>query len=148
MVTEDEPGFIAAERNPYYWKVDTDGNQLPYIDRLLALQNIEGEVAVAKAMAGEFDYARASLDDYVLLRENEEAGNYKVHLWNVVGSTHFGLQINQTYAKDLVLRDIFRDVRFRRALSVAINRDEINEVSVPGLGRTGPGDGFTKDKLL
>ena len=137
VVTEDEPGFIAAERNPYYWKVDTDGNQLPYIDRLLALQNIEGEVAAAKAMAGEFDYARASLDDYVLLRENEKAGNYKVHLWNVVGSTHFGLQINQTYAKDLVLRDIFRDVRFRRALSVAINRDEINEVLFQGLGVPG-----------
>ena len=80
VVTEDEPGYIAAERNPYYWKVDTDGNQLPYIDRLMALQNIEVEVATAKAMAGEFDYARASLDDYVLLREKEEAGNYKVHL--------------------------------------------------------------------
>ena len=105
---------------PITGKVDTDGNQLPYIDRLMALQNIEVEVATAKAMAGEFDYARASLDDYVLLRENEEAGNYKVHLWNVVGSTHFGIQINQTYAQDLVLRDIFRDVRFRRALSLAI----------------------------
>lgn len=134
VVTEKGPGYMIAERNPYYWKVDTEGNQLPYIDKLMVLQNIEAEVATAKMLAGDFDYANATLEDLVLLKEKEEEGNYKVRLWNVVSSTVFGLQINQTYAKDLVLRDIFRDARFRQALSLAINREEMNEVLFHGLG--------------
>ena len=76
---------LVMERNPYYWKVDTAGNQLPYIDRL-DIQIPEGNVAelvVLKGIAGELDMQTRGVNmlDIPLLLENQEAGDYRIIIW-------------------------------------------------------------------
>ena len=123
------------ERNAYFWKVDPAGQQLPYIDRVLSTPNADVEVFNLKAIAGEVDWAIAqtnfaSLPDY---KENEDRGNYTITLIPGIDvGRAFGF--NPTY-KDEKYRALMDDVRFRRAMSVALDRDELNEVYFLGLGR-------------
>jgi len=123
-----------AERNPYYWKVDSAGNQLPYIDRVFipsaGTGAGESELLTAKIIAGEVDLQglNTRLEDYPLYMENAEKGNYRVFLYPNTRANECSIMFNLTYEEDPVLRDIFRDVRFRRAASLAIDREEINKV--------------------
>ncbi len=135
MVTDKGLDYIIAERNPYYWKVDTAGNQLPYIDKVRVSIVADTEMMNMKAVTGEADFAglNTTMENYTLYKENEEKGNYRVLLWQRVQGVDVIYQPNLTYEEDLVLRDIFRDVRFRRALSLAINRDEINQMLYYGM---------------
>jgi len=127
------PTLEIFERNPYYWMVDTAGNQLPYIDELVS--NVAGDVETAnlKVISGEIDLVGMglSLQNYPLYKENEKKGNYRVLLWQNTNSTEASLAFNLNH-KNPVLRKIFQDVRFRRAMSLAINRDEISEVVYRG----------------
>ena len=124
------------ERNPYYWKVDAEGNQLPYIDRMQVSHVGNKEVVLLKLANGEIDYVRYNIDmeDFPYLIENQEQGGFTVYKnWvSPYGPLHT-YRFNQT-TKDPVLREIFRDIRFRRAMSLAINRDEINELLFFGTG--------------
>lgn len=124
---------IIAERNPYYWKVDTKGNQLPYIDRIAWDMVQDIQMITMKAVSGEVDMQARNLSfsDYPLLMENRDKGGYEVYLWNA-GEGASAIFPNQTLEGDEVLRNLVRDVRFRRALSMAINRDEVNEVAYLG----------------
>ena len=121
-----------AERNPYYWKVDPAGNQLPYIDRVFIPQagtGAQSELLTAKIIAGEVDLQGLNtlLEDYPLFKESAEKGNYRVLLYPNTRANECSIQLNLTYKEDPVLRDIFRDVRFRQAASLAIDREEINQ---------------------
>ena len=134
---------ILWERNPYYWRVDTAGNQLPYADSLLVIMtdNIKTTGPV-KSMAGELDINESGLAiaDFPVLKRNEEQGNYTVNNWlNAASSNAMALLPNYT-VDDPELREIFNDVRFRQALSLAINREEISENVFLGLVEpfTGP----------
>jgi len=123
-------------RNPYYWKVDAEGNQLPYIDRIKVTETPTPELVNAKILSGEVDLTwgfLTSLSNLALYKQGEKEGNYQVHLWQSTDSSAIFYQPNQTIEKP-VLRKIFRDVRFRRALSLGINREEINNVVFFGLG--------------
>ncbi len=126
-----EPRFVQM-RNPYYWKVDPEGNQLPYIDRVTCDLVANTEMIHLKAFSGEIDFQcrRVGGADYTFLKENEDKGDYQVLDWQ---SGNGGILIwpNLT-CKDLVLRKIFQDVRFRKALSLAINREEVNEFCYQG----------------
>lgn len=135
MLVRRGTDFIVSERNTYYWKVDIAGNQLPYIDRIQVFVVTDTEMMNMKAVTGEADYAclETSMDNYTLYKENEKKGNYRVLLWNRVQGADVAYQCNLTYKDDIVLRDIFRDVRFRRTLSLAINRDEINQALYYGM---------------
>ncbi len=126
---EKTPGYWSLERNPYFWAVDTEGNQLPYIDGILLTLVEDREMVASKVATGEVDWAakETALKDYPLYMGNEEKGNFRVILWKSIFGGDCVYQFNQTYKKDLVLRDILRDLRFRQALSLAINREEINE---------------------
>jgi peptide/nickel transport system substrate-binding protein len=136
IITQATTSFVTCERNPYYWKVDIEGNQLPYIDRVYASIVTDPEVRTMKIATGEVDFALTenSILNYPLYMTNKDKAGYRVLLWNTVYGSEVFYQVNQTYAQDPVLRNIFRDVRFRKALSLAINRDEINEVLYHGLG--------------
>ena len=129
VMTEKGTDHWVFERNPYYWKVDTVGNQLPYIDRVFLQLTSNNQIINAKIISGETDWANfnTSLDNYTMYKESEGPGNYRVLLWSRPVGAFPVLMFNQTYEADTVLRDIFRDVRFRKAMSVAINRDEIND---------------------
>jgi peptide/nickel transport system substrate-binding protein len=128
-------GTWVLQRNPYYWKVDTAGNQLPYIDEVhgVLVENVEMENL--KVVAGELDFAGINLtaEKYPLYMQNAEKGNYRVILRNTGRISEAGFTLNQT-VPDLEKRKIFQDVRFRKALSLAINRDEINKTIFFGKG--------------
>lgn len=122
------------ERNPYFWQVDPAGNQLPYIDTLIARLYENQEVLNMKVMSGEVDLASFSLllSDYPLLKESENSGDYHTFMWKSAIGAAVAFAPNQNHP-DLVLRKIMQDVRFRQALSLAINREEINEIVCFGL---------------
>jgi len=131
---EKKTDYIIFERNPYYWKIDTEENQLPYIDRYRIKVVEKEEIIEAKIMAGEVDFEGqyVTLENYPLYKENAKKGGYRVLLYDNSYSSNVWIQWNQT-VKEPVLREIFRDVRFRRALSLAIDREEINEMLFFGL---------------
>ncbi len=126
---------LVAERNPYYWKVDPQGNQLPYIDRFVVDMVQSADVITLKALSGEIDmqyYGLATLDFPVLL-EGREKGGYRVMPAQSAGGTAAAcLYLNQN-VEDPVLRSLFENRKFRIALSLAINRDEINEFVYAGM---------------
>lgn len=135
-----------VERNPFYWKVDPDGRQLPYIDRISYLF-LEREGLSLRAAKGEFDLAGRNMpfDNNKLFVDGEEAGNYKVFRWQTDGM-YTALYLNQSH-NDPAVRKLFQSRDFRAALSHAINRDEVNEALLVGLGLTDqpcgmPGDDY------
>ncbi len=122
------------ERNPFYHRVDSEGNQLPYVDRVV-MNIVSKEVIPAKTGTGESDLqARYLRFDHVpfLKQGEEDSGKFKTYLWSVGKGSQVALFPNLNVA-DPQWRKIIRDVRFRRALSLAINRDEINESVYFGL---------------
>ena len=124
-------------RNPYYHRVDGNGRQLPYIDRVL-MTIADGKIIPAKVGAGEADLQARYLrfDHYTFLKAGEERGNYEVRLWRNGTGSQIALYPNLNI-NDPVWRKLFRDVRFRRALSLGIDRHEINQVIYYGLAQEG-----------
>ncbi len=114
------------ERNPYYHKVDANGLQLPYIDEV-ALTISGGDLIPAKVASGEADLQGAYLafSNFTFLKEAEARSSYKVRRWQATKGARMALYPNLN-SSDPVLRDLFREADFRRALSVAIDRDDIN----------------------
>lgn len=121
------------ERNPYFHRVDPNGRQLPYIDRLI-MSVVSKDVIAAKAGTGEADLQARYLQfsDVPYLKRGEKKNNYTTRLWSLGKGSQVALFPNLN-AKDEVWRNIIQDVRFRRALSLGINRKEINEVIYFGL---------------
>ena len=124
-------------RNPYYHWVDSAGRQLPYIDRLL-VTIAESKIIPAKTGAGESDLQARYLrfDDYTFLKNAEQRNDDTVRLWHTVPGSQLALYPNLN-CQDPVWRGLFRDVRFRRALSLAVYRHEINQVIYYGLAEEG-----------
>ncbi|HRR91143.1 MAG TPA: ABC transporter substrate-binding protein [bacterium] len=135
-VYKEQPatGIFVFERNPYYFKVDAAGNQLPYIDRVRVQWVTDLKMQTMKIIAGEVDFAvnRTNLTDFPLFKENESAGHYKVALLKQ-HVTPYDIFLNLTY-KDPVWRTVVRNVKFRQALNMAINRNRIIEVVQLGKG--------------
>lgn len=126
---------IIASRNPYYWKVDPAGNQYPYIDeiRLDLVEN--SEVVNLKAANGEIDmqFRNIAIPKFPVLQENAEAGEYRLLRWPDAQGSAPTFYPNLT-TDDPLLRTLFRDRRFRQALSLGIDRAQINRVSHRELG--------------
>ncbi|UUX48015.1 ABC transporter substrate-binding protein [Nisaea acidiphila] len=125
------------ERNPYFHRVDPKGRQLPYIDEVIFNVASPGLIP-AKAGAGDTDLQARylSFDDYTFLKEAEDRFPFDTRLWRTAKGSHMALFPNLN-AEDPAWRGLFRDVRFRRALSLAINRYEINQVIYYGLAYEG-----------
>lgn len=128
LARADQFGNRYYDRNPYYWKVDTAGNQLPYANTEVRLLTGNVETTILRIRNGEIDFGaeQLQLKDYPVLKENEEAGNYRALLWEGITGADRRYLVNLT-VQDPVLNQVFNDLRFRQALSLAINRDEINE---------------------
>ncbi|MEM7132396.1 MAG: ABC transporter substrate-binding protein [Chloroflexota bacterium] len=135
MLVEVTDTTKVHQRNPYFWKVDEAGQQLPYIDRIVTGIS-DPETINLKIIAGEvdLDYGSVSVDNFALYKENEASGGYTTHELFKQGDSLVGFAVNQTI-DDPVKQPIFQDLRFRQALSLAINADEINETVYFGLGR-------------
>ena len=124
--------FVSV-RNPFFHRVDEAGRQLPYIDRVV-MPVIDGKLIPAKAGAGESDLQARDIQfsNYTFLKKAEKSNNFKTYLWRTAKGSHMALYPNLNVA-DPVWRQLFRDVRFRRALSLAIDRGQINQVLYFGL---------------
>lgn len=135
ILVKDTPTQQIWERNPYYFEVDTESNQLPYIDRWVVDYIEDMEIVNLKAISGDISIAGLNLKliNYPLLKEYERIGEYHVVRTYQEEGADVGLAFNQHHP-DAYLRTLFQDVRFRRAMSLAIDRDEINELVYLGAG--------------
>jgi peptide/nickel transport system substrate-binding protein len=130
------PRFV-LERNPYSVWVDTAGNQLPYIDRVQMTLGENLEVINLRAVAGEYDSQARHIDigKLPVLLENQQKGGYRVYLDPSDQGADVGLMCNQSYEKDPEVAKWLATRDFRIALSHAIDRKQINETFVLGLGQ-------------
>lgn len=124
------------ERNPYYWKVDPDHKQLPYLDRLVFNVVDNKDVIKMKALAGEIDFQHLFIGDKIdmfsLLEENKDTGDYRLIDVHFAHSNYMNIFPNYNH-KDPEMRKIFENKNFRLGLSHAINREEISELIFYGL---------------
>jgi len=121
--------FVA---NPFFHQIDTAGNQLPYINEINELYVPEKEVRDLKVVNGEVDYKMQTLFlvDFLLYKENEEKGDYTVHLTPTLGETiYYAFNVDDPRFKEL-----FRKPGFRRAMSHAIDREEVLDLVYLGQG--------------
>ncbi|VAV96521.1 ABC transporter, substrate-binding protein (cluster 5, nickel/peptides/opines) [hydrothermal vent metagenome] len=127
--------LFVFKRNPFFHRVDENGNQLPYFDEI-TLAVGTGSLIPAKAGAGDADIQARNLNfvDYTHLKLGEKRNNYTVRLWKSGKGSAVTLLPNLN-VKDPQWRATLRDVRFRRALSLGINRYEINQILFFGLAR-------------
>ena len=145
---------VTWERNPYYFKVDTEGNQLPYIDELRSIWITDQETLKIRTLAGDFDYVPwgMSTSDVPALTDSAEQSDYRIIMTPGVMASETALYINQTYDnEDPEFAEVLRNRNFKKALSLAINRDEINEVVALGLAEplqatTHPNNSFYQEK--
>jgi peptide/nickel transport system substrate-binding protein len=117
--------------NPYFHQVDTAGNQLPYISEQDEIYANDNQVRILKLVNAEADYKSQSLqlESAPLLLENQKKGNYTIQLRPEITTSTFSFNVTSA---DPEKRKVFGDLRFRQAMSVAINRDEINKVAYFG----------------
>lgn len=118
--------------NPYYFKVDSSGQQLPYIDRVHE-RFLTADLQVLAILNGEIDFKAQGneLENFPTLKDGEAKGKYKVMMPEGAIGTDFAFNITHADPK---LRAVYGDLRFRQAVSMAINRDEMNQVMYFGLG--------------
>jgi peptide/nickel transport system substrate-binding protein len=124
--------FVAV-RNPYFHRIDQSGRQLPYVDRFV-LAIADSKLIAAKTGAGEADLQARDLNfnNYTFLKQAEKNNGYRTLLWRAAKGSHIALFPNLN-VNDPVWRKVLRDVRFRRALSLAIDRSLVNQVLYFGL---------------
>ncbi|WP_230532978.1 ABC transporter substrate-binding protein [Microvirga roseola] len=125
------------DRNPYYHRVDGEGHQLPYVDRIFMDVSAPGLFA-AKANAGEVDllFRGLSMGDIPVLKQGEKAHGYTTLLWPYARGSELALYPNLN-VNNPVWRKLNRDPRFRRALSLGIDRKTLDNVLLFGLGVEG-----------
>ncbi|MFK4810898.1 ABC transporter substrate-binding protein [Devosia sp. ZW T5_3] len=125
---------VTLQRNPFFWQVDTEGKQLPYIDTLSADVAQDVESLLLSVIGGNIDFALRHIDDTAnrpLLAENQEAGDYHLFAADPLGGTHMLLQLNLTH-KNPELRELFNEKNFRVALSLGIDRQTIIDTVLLG----------------
>jgi peptide/nickel transport system substrate-binding protein len=135
---------FVAKRNPYFHRIDGAGRQLPYIDEIVLLRT-EPRLVAAKAATGETDLQARGLSyqDAAVLKQAEKDGKVKLHLWPIGRGSQLALYPNLNAASP-GWRELLRDVRFRRALSLGIDRGELNQTlyqdtALPGANTLLPG---------
>jgi peptide/nickel transport system substrate-binding protein len=132
VVVEETPEYELAVANPYYFIVDTAGQQLPYADTSRESYSQDSQVLELKVINGEVDEKAQTLgfSSVPVFKEHEADGQYKVYL---VQSASDGptIAFNRT-SKDPVLKEIFSQIDFSYAMSIALDRHEINEVTCFG----------------
>lgn len=139
MVTEPAGGNVTravTERNPYYWKVDSEGKQLPYIDRIEWEFLGDPEVLTLRTLNGEVEfmnYYANTLDNKSVFADNMQQGDYA--FFDQVRDQANTVMVNLNLNTDNeVLRELFSNKDFRIALSHAINRQEIIDAVYVGQG--------------
>ncbi|WP_222184119.1 ABC transporter substrate-binding protein [Geminicoccus harenae] len=143
--------FVAV-RNRYFHRVDQNGVQLPYIDQVV-LDVVDSKLIPIKTGAGETDLQARGLffKDYTFLKESEQRNGLVTRLWKQASGAHLALFPN-LHAADPVWRAMFREVRFRKALAIGIDREAINQflffgLAVPSNNTVMPESPLWRDEL-
>lgn len=126
----DDQGNRYFDRNPYYFVVDKEGNQLPYIDQQVSVLVADAQTRTLKIMSGEIHAAAENplpVKEYTLYKDGESQGNYSVFMFENTRGSDCAFTFNLNH-KDPVLREIFNNVKFREAMSLAIDRQQVNDV--------------------
>ena len=131
--------FLNSESNPYYHVFDPEGNQMPYLDGTASVGFESREVAVFRAMAGESDGHTQiyRTDELPLYQQNLVSGDYSLYPWPDMAGSDSWFRMNQTYNDDPDIGRALRTKNFRIALSLAMDREEINELVFLSLGTPG-----------
>jgi len=127
---------LLYERNPYYWKVDTEGNQLPYIDyQEYTLYNDADAIALAAANGQiDFEWRHLFAPKYrPLIVNNQKKGNYRIIPTKFTYANDVAVKLNLNH-KDAVKREVFQNKKFRIGLSHAIDRQAIINTIYAGVG--------------
>ncbi|WP_109317345.1 ABC transporter substrate-binding protein [Pseudovibrio ascidiaceicola] len=124
---------VVMERNPYYYGVDAEGNQLPYIDQIEHRLFQDPQAINFMAIQGEIDLQNRHINvaDFTLLKENESKGDYTIEKWTKALTWSIIPNLN---SKDKVKQALFEDIRFREALNISVDRETVNELAFSGLG--------------
>jgi len=140
ITSRDWTTTAIAERNPYYWKVDTEGNQLPYLDKIVwdIIETVD--MLPMKIVSGQVDHIamNTGISNYSLYMENRESGGYRVDVWNY-GTSATAMQANQTRRVDegdaigQEVAELLRNRDFCAAISKGIDRDDLNQLIYMGL---------------
>ncbi|MBU3738854.1 MAG: ABC transporter substrate-binding protein [Rhodoferax sp.] len=137
---------VVMERNPYFWQVDQNGQQLPYIDRLTFSIAQDVESLMLDALSGKLDIQERhidSLQNKPTLSQNMQKGGYRLIELIASGAQQVQIYLNLTH-KDPKMREMFANKQFRQALSLGMNRKEIIDVVYLGQSepyQTGPRPG-------
>ena len=121
---------VTMERNPYFWQVDTAGNQLPYVDRLTFGISQDVESLMLDVISGKLDIQERHIDtlqNKPTLSQNMKKGNYRLIELIASSAQQMQIYLNITH-KDAKMREMFANKEFRKALSLAMNRPEIIEL--------------------
>lgn len=120
-------------RNPYYWEVDTAGNQLPYIDQINHALFQDQQVFNLWIASGKIDaqMRHTTAGDYTFYKQNEKKGDYKTLTWRAASTNCYYFSLN---APNATLAKLFDNADFRQALNIAVNRGDINQIVWNGLG--------------
>lgn len=143
-----------ATRNPYYWKIDTEGTQLPYFDRVVYQMVADPQVLLLKVMQGEIDI----MDQYIgtpankpVLFDSQEQGGFHFYTLKETAANVMVFQLNLNHT-DPVKNALFNDRAFREALSIAIDRQALIDAVFVGQGSPAqpsirPGDPLYNERL-
>ena len=132
--------FMVMRRNPYYWKVDGAGNQLPYLDEVTFEKGDGGVGRTLGTLAGSIDHTNLenpSTFVEAITRSQDDDAHFRIE-WAGSETLPFSLLFNLSSTlgvqneRDQALRDLFRDVRFRRAIQHAVDGDGIGQAIVRG----------------
>ncbi len=130
---------VVMTKNPNYWKVDSHGNKLPYVDKVEYIIVSDAQVRLAKFMAGELDYMAVSGNDFPILKERELAGGpFRVFLAEPTQPTPSPIHIAFNFdAENPKLREVFKTTEFRQAMEYALDRERIIDEVYNGLAVLG-----------
>ncbi|MCM8823975.1 MAG: ABC transporter substrate-binding protein [Candidatus Omnitrophica bacterium] len=133
---------VVLERNPYYWKKDSCGNRLPYLDEIIFVILSNPDTILLKFLEGELDYCSLRPNDLAILSPRQKRDGFTIYNAGTSFGSNFIVlnqnpqynpHIHKPYVKPYKLK-WFRNKQFRKAIAFAINRDKIVEVVLNGLG--------------
>jgi peptide/nickel transport system substrate-binding protein len=122
------------ERNPYYAEIDQAGNQLPYIDRIYVSIVEDRKLRDARTATGAVSQGMAIVSQAFIYKENMKHGDYHLKRWQLANGSECMFAFNLNH-KNPVKSNIYNDLRFRQAMSLAINRKRINQTLYFGLAK-------------